>query len=82
MRQQLGWDQSDTLDSLLGYLLEEVAELKAEILQKPIDKQALESELADVLMVLLAMIDDNQLDPETIVAKKIKEVIKKYESFK
>lgn len=81
MRQRLGWDISDTNETLLSYLLEEVAELKIEMMKQPIDIAALKSELADVLMVLLSIIDDNDLDASEIVLEKMKEVIQKYESY-
>ena|SRR5690554_4563718 len=80
MRTQLGWDQTDDLVSLMGYLNEEVAELNQEINKEVLDYQAIEEELADVLMVALALADDLKLDVHTIIEKKMVHVIKKYEN--
>lgn len=79
MRQRLGWDKSDTLESLIGYLNEEVKELTAEVLTEAIDFDKVEAELADVLIVILALLDDLDLDGHTIVKKKMEQVIIKYE---
>jgi NTP pyrophosphatase (non-canonical NTP hydrolase) len=79
MRQRLGWDKTDTLESLIGYLNEEVKELSDEILCESIDLEKVESELADVLIVVLGLLDDLKLDAHSIVKKKMKQVIIKYE---
>jgi len=79
MRQRLGWDKTDTLESLIGYLNEEVAELTAEVLAETIDFNQVEAELADVLIVVLGLLDDLGLDGHTIIKKKMEQVIIKYE---
>lgn len=79
MRQRLGWDKTDTLESLIGYLNEEVNELTDEILAKPMDIEKVEAELADVLIVVLGLLNDLELDGHMIVKKKMDQVIKKYE---
>lgn len=79
MRQRLGWDKTDTLESLIGYLNEEVNELTDEILAKPMDLEKVEAELADVLIVVLGLLNDLELDGHMIVKKKMDQVIKKYE---
>lgn len=79
MRKRLGWDQSDDLQSLIRYLNEEVLELNQEIAKENIDFFAVEEELADVLMVALALADDLKLDVDDIIRKKLIKVIDKYE---
>lgn len=79
MRQRLGWDKTDTLESLIGYLNEEVAELTAEVHAESINFEHVEAELADVLIVVLGLLDDLGLDGHTIVKKKMEQVIIKYE---
>lgn len=79
MRERLGWDKTDDLVSLVGFLNEEVKELTDEILADSIDYDKVEAEVADVLMVLLALIDDLNLDGQAIVKKKMKQVVIKYE---
>lgn len=79
LRQRLGWDKSDTLESLIGYLNEEVQELTVEVLADSIDFDKVEAELADVLIVVLGLLDDLGLDGHTIVKKKMEQVIIKYE---
>ncbi len=80
MRVRLGWDQTDDLTSLIGYLNEEVFELTQEAQKQPLDKQAFIEELADVLMVALALADDLDVSVDQIIEDKIKKVVKKYES--
>lgn len=79
MRQRLGWDKTDDLDSLIGYLNEEVQELTIEAQANPIDEVALQHEVVDVLIVILALIDDLQIDIEAQMKNKIKMIIAKYE---
>lgn len=80
MRKRLGWDKSDDLHALIRYLNEEVVELTQEIEKETHDFQAIEEELADVLMVALALADDLKLDVDTIIKKKLVKVIDKYEN--
>ncbi len=80
MRVRLGWDQTDDLSSLIGYLNEEVVELTEESKKQPIDRKALIEELADVLMVALALADDLNVSVHQIIEEKIEKVVKKYES--
>lgn len=80
MRKRLGWDKSDDLNALIRYLNEEVVELTQEIEKQTHDFQAIEEELADVLMVALALADDLKLDVDTIIKKKLVKVIDKYEN--
>ncbi len=79
MRQRLGWDKTDDLDSLIGYLNEEVQELTIEAQANPIDEVALQQEIVDVLIVVLALIDDLKIDIEVQMKNKIKMIIAKYE---
>lgn len=80
MRERLGWDQTDDLTSLIGYLNEEVVELTEESKKQPLNHQALIEELADVLMVALALADDLNVSVHQIIKDKIEKVVKKYES--
>jgi|SRR5690554_6730286 len=80
MRKRLGWDKSDDLKSLIHFLNEEVEELTQEIDKKELDFDAIEQELADVLMVALALADDLDLDVDAIIKKKMDIVINKYEN--
>ncbi len=80
MRKRLGWDKSDDLKALIRYLNEEVVELTQEIEKEAHDFHAIEEELADVLMVALALAHDLKLDVDTIIKKKLIKVIDKYEN--
>lgn len=80
MRMRLGWDKTDDLTSLIRYLNEEVVELTIESQKRPIDQQALIEELADVLMVALALTDDLGVSAHQIIQEKIEKVVVKYES--
>ena len=79
MRHRLGWDKTDNLVSLMRYLNEEVNELTIESEQSPINEAALRAEVADVFMVLLAIIDDLDIDIHHELETKIAAIIEKYE---
>lgn len=78
VRQRLGWDKIDTNQTMMGYLEDEVKELRVEIDQN--NSQGIEDELMDVLFVCLSLIHDNKIDMSVALKRKLNEVVKKYES--
>lgn len=78
VRQRLGWDKIDTNQTMMGYLEDEVKELRIEIDHN--HAQGIEDELMDVLFVCLSLIHDNKIDVSVALERKLNEVVKKYES--
>ena len=77
IRRELGWDQTDTLQTLITYLEEEVAELKYEIeTNGPLEN--LTNELADVFLVALSFAHDLKVSPYEILLHKKPKIIAKY----
>lgn len=74
MREHFGWDQTDTIPFMVDCILEEGQELKDSLQES---EDAFEKELADVLMYALSICIDKQLDVETIINDKIKEVMQR-----
>ena len=73
-----GWDQSDTPEILAKSIVVEAAELLACYQTEAIDSQAVESELADVLMYTLSLCRDLGLDPEAVVLGKFDDIHRRY----
>lgn len=73
MKAKFGWDKTDTVEYLLHSLNEEINELNRETFHT----QAFTDELADVLMVSLALCELLDLDPKTIIQNKAEEVMKR-----
>ena len=80
MRKSRGWDRTDTLPILIKSVSVEAAELLETIQwdEENIDMQAVEGELADVLMYALSICIDNGWDVETIIRNKIDNVYERY----
>ena len=80
MRKSRGWDRTDTLPILIKSVSVEAAELLETIQwdEENIDMQAVEGELADVLMYALSICIDNGWDVETIILNKIDNVYERY----
>jgi NTP pyrophosphatase (non-canonical NTP hydrolase) len=78
VRHRLGWDLIDTNQSMMGYLEDEVKELRIEIdLNHP---QGIEDELMDVLFVCLSLIHDNRIELDNALKRKLEAVVQKYEA--
>lgn len=73
MRQQFGWDQSDSIEYLTTSIVEEALELKIAMMND--NKEDMAYELADVLMYALTLSKMLDLDVETIIKDKI-EIVK------
>lgn len=80
MRKSRGWDKTDTLPILIKSISVEAAELLETIQwdEENVDMQAVEGELADVLMYALSICIDNGWDVETIIRNKINNVYERY----
>ncbi|MBQ9037638.1 MAG: MagZ family protein [Erysipelotrichaceae bacterium] len=80
MRKSRGWDKTDTLPILIKSVSVEAAELLETIQwdEENVDMQAVEGELADVLMYALSICIDNGWDVETIIRNKINNVYERY----
>jgi NTP pyrophosphatase (non-canonical NTP hydrolase) len=78
VRHRLGWDLIDTNESMMGYLEDEIKELRIEIDQN--HPQGIEDELMDVLFVCLSLINDNHIDLHSALKRKLESVVKKYEA--
>ena len=80
MRKSRGWDKTDTLPILIKSVSVEAAELLETIQwdEENVDMQAVEGELADVLMYALSICIDNDWDVETIIRNKINNVYERY----
>lgn len=73
-----GWDVTDTPEILAKSILVEAAELLACYGDDSVDPQAVESELADVLMYTLSLCRDLGLDPEAVVLGKFDDIHRRY----
>lgn len=73
-----GWDVTDTPEILAKSILVEAAELLACYGVDSVDPQAVESELADVLMYTLSLCRDLGLDPEAVVLGKFDDIHRRY----
>ena len=80
MRKTRGWDKTDTLPILIKSVAVEAGELLETIQwdEENIDMEAVRGELADVLMYALSICIDNDIDPQEIIKKKIKNVYQRY----
>lgn len=78
VRHRLGWDLIDTNQSMMGYLEDEVKELRIEIDRH--HPQGIEDELMDVLFVCLSLIHDNKIELNTALQRKLEAVVQKYEA--
>lgn len=74
MREQFGWDQTDTIEFMVSCLLEEAQELQDSLKE---DEAAFKKELADVFMYALSIVYDKNYDLESIILDKIEEVKKR-----
>ena len=74
MREQFGWDQTDTIEFMVSCLLEEAQELQDSLKE---DEAAFKKELADVFMYALSIVYDCDYDLEAIILEKIEEVKKR-----
>lgn len=78
VRERLGWDIIDTNQSMMGYLEDEIKELRTEIdAHNPI---GIEAELMDVLFVCMSLIYDNNIDVSQALSNKLALVVAKYEA--
>lgn len=73
-----GWDRSDTPEILAKSIVVEAAELLACYHHDEVDLDAVESELADVLMYALSLCRDLGLDPEAVVLGKFDDIHRRY----
>lgn len=78
VRHRLGWDLIDTNESMMGYLEDEIKELRIEIDQN--HPQGIEDELMDVLFVCLSLIHDNHIELHSALKRKLEAVVQKYEA--
>lgn len=78
LRVAKGWDHSDTPEILAKSILVEAAELLACYTDECADPEAVESELADVLMYTLSLCHDLGLDPESVVIGKFDDIHRRY----
>ena len=78
MRIECGWDTTDTDEKLAKYTVIEAAELLACFIDPTVDEKALQSEIADVLMYVLAICIDNNWDYKELIYDKITLVKEKY----
>jgi NTP pyrophosphatase (non-canonical NTP hydrolase) len=78
VRHRLGWDVIDTNETMMGYLNDEVEELKYEIAQN--NAQGIQDELMDVMFVCFSILHDNHIDLATALKEKLDRVVEKYES--
>ncbi|MDD4354840.1 MAG: nucleotide pyrophosphohydrolase [Candidatus Izemoplasmatales bacterium] len=79
-RDERGWKERDTPDSLAKSIIIEAAELLENFqwADTPPDQENIKEELADVLIYALAMVSDLGYDPETIIREKLKKNNIKY----
>jgi NTP pyrophosphatase (non-canonical NTP hydrolase) len=78
LRVAKGWDRSDTPEILAKSILVEAAELLACYHDDHVDLNAIESELADVLMYALSLCRDLGLDPAQVVLGKFDDIHRRY----
>jgi Protein containing tetrapyrrole methyltransferase domain and MazG-like (predicted pyrophosphatase) domain len=78
MRVTCGWDKTDTPERLAKYTVMEAAELLECFLDEEVDDEAVQSEVADVLMYVLALCMDKGWDYEDLIYEKIIKVEEKY----
>ena len=74
MRENFGWDQSDSIPFLITALKEEVLELEESL---DLSEEDFQDELADVLMYALSIAFDKNYDIQDIIDHKIKQVMKR-----
>lgn len=74
MREEFGWDQSDSIPFLISALKEEVLELEESL---ELSDKEFQDELADVLMYALSIAFDKDYNIQNIIDEKIKEVMKR-----
>lgn len=74
MREDHGWQDSDTANTLVKSIVIEANELLEAFAEEKPDLASVESELADVLMYALSLAHDLDLDIEESIGKKIAEV--------
>ena len=79
MRVSCGWDKTDTPEKLAKYTVMEAAELLECFLDEKVDDEAIQSEVADVLMYVFALCMDKGWDYEELIYKKIIKVKEKYQ---
>ncbi len=80
MREDCGWDKTDTLPILIKSVSVEASELLETIQWDDNDfkEEKVKSELADVLMYALSIAIDNEWDIEELLKDKIEDVYKRY----
>lgn len=71
MREQFGWDKSDTIEFMTHALQEEALELARSLDE---GEEAFQKELADVLLYALAICADKGYDINQILLDKIAEI--------
>lgn len=79
-RDERGWRERDTPDSLAKSIIIEAAELLENFqwADTPPNMENVKEELADVLIYALAMASDLGYDPETIILEKLQKNNRKY----
>lgn len=79
-REKRDWHLHDTASNLSKSIVVEAAELLEHFQwsEEGFDKDKVEAELADVLMYALAMCLHLELDPQTIIEKKMLDVALRY----
>jgi len=79
-RDSRGWDSSDTPEALVKSLVIEATELLENFQwgEASYDHENVKDELADILILLLALIHDLHLDPAELIDKKIVKIARKY----
>lgn len=75
MRIHFGWDKTDTIDFVTQCIVDEAHELNEAVHQN--DRQAMQHELADVLMYALTLSKLLDVDVETIIKEKVDIVLKR-----
>lgn len=79
-RDSRGWDETDTPENMVKSLVIEASELLENFQWGEIsyNQKNVEEELADITILLLALVHDLNLDLEQIVDLKLKKIAKKY----
>ena len=78
LRMRKGWDKTDTPEILAKSIVVEAAELLECYMDEEVDLEAVESELADVLMYALSLARDLNLDPYEVVVGKFDDIHARY----
>lgn len=74
MREQFGWDESDTIESLVHAIVAEAHELEDSLDE---DEDSFKRELADVLLYCYTVVLDKGYDLNAIMMEKANEVLER-----